>query len=246
MPDKRIIPVLLTDQRRLVKTTSFRKPVYVGDAVNAVRIFNEKHVPEIAILDIAATRSGTGPDIPHIAAIAGECFMPLIYGGGIRTADDAARVFDCGVEKIVLNTAASKRPALVTELAKVYGSQSIVVSIDTGGDRWHKQSVFIGNGKTDTGADPVAYARMMQDAGAGELLLTSIDRDGTYSGYDTATIAAVSAAVRVPVIACGGAGNEDDLLSVFAHGASAAAAGSMFFFMGPHKAVLLHFPTSII
>ena len=243
---KRIIPVLLLQNRGLVKTVQFGNPVYIGDPLNIARILNDKNVPELILLDTEASRKNQPPDFGLITAVAGECFMPLFYGGGIHCLTDAAKVFDCGVEKVILNSAAFSDPALITAIAKVYGSQSLVVSIDVKKSRRGAASVYLNKGTHNTGIAPVDYAIKAFEAGAGELFLNSIDRDGTYLGYDNELIKEVAAAVQIPVIACGGARGNDDLLDVLNHGASAAAAGSIFFFVGRQKAVLINFPTALI
>jgi cyclase len=239
----RIIPALLIQKGGLVKSVRFRNHQYVGDPINTVKIFNEKEVDEIVVLDISATAEKRPPDIAKIREIASEAFMPLGYGGGITTLDEIKMLIASGVEKAILNTAALNNPALIGEGARYVGSQSIVVSIDVKKNLWGKYKVYGRNGSKDTGEDPVAFARRMEEAGAGELLLNSIDRDGTFQGYDTALIAAVSAAVNIPVVALGGAGSTDDLGEAIRAGASAASAGSLFVFQRPHRAVLVSYPT---
>ena len=240
----RVIPVLTIDERRLVKTVRFRNPRYLGDPLNAVRIFNEKEVDEIVVLDIAATRRARAPDFDFISDLASECFMPMAYGGGIVSLDHVARVLALGVEKVVINTAAIEAPSLVTAAATPYGSQAVVVSIDVR-RRWTgKRDVVTRSATKSMKRDPVTLARTMEQAGAGELLLTSVERDGEMQGYDLDLIREVTAAVTIPVIACGGAGSLDDLrLAVREGGASAASAGSLFVYQGKHRAVLVNFPS---
>ena len=241
----RVIPVLTIDERRLVKTVRFRDPRYLGDPLNAVRIFNEKEVDEIVILDIRATRRSRAPDFDFIADLASECFMPMAYGGGIATLDHVARVLALGVEKVVINTAAMESPSLVTAAAKPYGSQAVVASIDVrrGWMGRGKRDVVTRSGTKSTKRGPVELARAMEQAGAGELLLTSVVHDGKMQGYDVDLIREVTAAVSIPVIACGGAGSLADLrLAVLEGGASAASAGSLFVYQGKHRAVLVNFP----
>ncbi len=239
----RVIPVLLIRNGGLVKTTKFKDPAYVGDPINAVKIFNEKEVDEIVVLDISATAENRGPDLKRIRTIAEEAFMPFAYGGGIRTVEDAQAVLGGGVEKVVINTAAVRNPNLVTEIASRFGSQSVVVSIDVHKPFFGGNKVYANSGKTSSGIDPVQFAKQMEDAGAGELLLNHIDREGTGTGYDLELIRSISAAVQVPVVACGGARNVADFKAAVSHGASAVAAGSIFVFHGPHRAVLIQFPT---
>lgn len=240
----RIIPVLLLENGRLVKTVKFSKPSYVGDLVNSVRIFNEKEVDELAILDIGASRQGAGPNFDLIKEITDECFMPLAYGGGITDVQQVRRLVEMGVEKVVINSAAMQRPGLVTEAAAAVGSQSVVVSIDV------RKGLFGGYGaRAVSGSRKVdapsltALVERMVDAGAGEILLNNIDRDGTLLGYDHDLLRTVTAAARVPVISCGGARDVADLArAVGVSGAAACAAGALFTYRGPHRAVLLSYP----
>jgi cyclase len=238
----RVIPALLIQKGGLVKSVRFRDHKYVGDPINAVRIFNEKGVDEIVILDISATAEKRTPDIRRIGEIAGEAFMPLGYGGGITKLDEIRELIAAGVEKVVLNTSAFLNPRLVEEGAKYIGSQSIVVSIDVKKNLWGKYKVFVKNGSQNTQADPAEYAQRMEAAGAGEILLNSIDRDGTFEGYDTGLIDQVSRRLNIPVVAIGGASGVADLASAIQSGASAVAAGSLFVFQRPHRAVLISYP----
>ena len=241
----RIIPCLLLNNNGLVKTTKFKKPVYLGDPRNVVKIFNDKEADELVLLDISATAQGRGPRIDLIQEIASECFMPLAYGGGIRSVEDVKKVISCGLEKVVINSSAITKPAFIEKVASEVGSQSVVVSIDVRQRGFfNKYEVHTHCGKKRTKLDPVTVARQMEAAGAGEILLNSIDRDGTMSGYDLSLINQVVNAVGIPVVACGGASNVNDLAkAVKIGGASAASAGSMFVFQGKLKAVLISFPT---
>ena len=238
----RVIPALLIQQGGLVKSVKFKDHTYVGDPINAVKIFNEKEVDEIVILDISATAERRGPDLVAIGEIASEAFMPLGYGGGITKLSEIKELIRIGVEKVILNTTAFTNPLLVSDGAKYVGSQSIVVSIDVKKNFWGKYRVFVENGKRDTGLDPVEYAKQMASRGAGEFILNSIERDGTFLGYDTDLIQAVSTAVDVPVVALGGASTVENFASAVQYGASAVAAGSMFVFQLPHRAVLISYP----
>lgn len=238
----RVIPSLLLQKGGLVKSIKFKDHKYVGDPINAVRIFNEKEVDELVLLDISAREEKRPPNIGKIKEIASEAFMPLAYGGGITKLDEIRDLIVAGVEKVVLNTAAFTNPALIEEGAKYVGSQSIVVSIDVKKNIWGKYKVYTENGTNNTGLDPLEYAKKMENAGAGELLLNSIDRDGTFSGYDTALIHLVSAGVGIPVVAIGGAAKVVDFLPAVQNGASAVSAASMFVFQGPHRAVLISYP----
>jgi cyclase len=238
----RVIPCLLLKGGGLVKTVGFAQPRYVGDVLNAVRIFNDKEVDEIFILDIEAHAGPGRIKWDLIRDIAGECFMPMGYGGGVTTVDEFKRLFNCGVEKVAVNSAALDSLALVEAAARQFGSQSIVVSIDVRKTLFGGYSVVSHGGRRKRRSDPAAYAREAERAGAGELLVTSVDRDGTLKGYDLDLVQQVTSAVRVPVIACGGAGRLSDFKAAVARGASAVAAGSMFVFHGPHRAVLITYP----
>lgn len=239
----RVIPCLLLSGERLVKTVRFRQPTYVGDPINAVKIFNEREVDELAILDISATRERRDPPYEHLRTIAGEAFIPLSYGGGIRTIEQARRLFSIGVEKVLINSAAAEQPALLGAIAEEYGSQAVIAGVDVRKDWLGRTRVFTHAGSRNTGRDPVEYAKAMADSGAGEILLNSIDRDGTMSGYDLELINKMSAAVSVPLVACGGAGSIADLAAAITAGASAVAAGSLFVFAGPRRAVLINYPS---
>jgi imidazole glycerol-phosphate synthase subunit HisF len=239
----RVIPTLLLRKGGLVKTIRFKDQQYLGDPINTVRIFNEKEVDEIVVLDIDATREKRTPSMRIIEEIAGECFMPLAYGGGITRVEEIARILHAGAEKVVLNSALVTHPQTITEAARRFGSQSIVVSIDVRRTFLRGERAYTHGGTRATTMSPVAAATRAVDLGAGELLLTSIDRDGTSHGYDLDLIRTVAESVPVPVIACGGARNVDDFrLAILDARASAVAAGSMFVFQGVHKAVLISFP----
>lgn len=243
MQRKRVIPCLLLKDRGLVKTVKFKSPKYVGDPINAIRIFNEKEVDELVLLDIEASMLGREPDYELIAEVAGECFMPICYGGGIRTLEHAQKIFALGVEKIALNTAAVNDIELLRKIADQFGSQSVVCSIDCKKSLLGRYSVYSQAGTKDSKVSPAEWARKAEDAGAGEIFLNSIDRDGTMQGFDIPLIKSVVAAVHIPVIACGGAGSIADLNEPFEKaGVSAVAAGSFFVFHGKHKAVLISYP----
>jgi cyclase len=239
----RVIPVLLIHEGGLVKSVKFKKPTYVGDPINAVKIFNDKEIDEIVILDIDASREQRKPDMQKIKEIAGEAFIPLAYGGGISTIEEIKELFYLGVEKVVLNYSAVHKPQLVSEAAKLVGSQSVVVSIDVKKNFFGKYKVFTKNAIENTNEDPVSFAKKMQDAGAGEIFLNSVDKDGTYDGYDVGLIKEVSRGLNVPLIACGGASSVDDFYKAVEHGASAVAAGSLFVFQRPLRAVLISYPS---
>ena len=237
------MPLLLLRRRGLVKTVRFKNAAYVGDPINTVRIFNEMEVDELVFLDITATPENKVPQFDLIEEIACECFMPFAYGGGLRTVEDIQRLFDLGAEKAILNTAAYRNPALVTEAARRFGSQSIIVSIDARRNLWGRHQVYVNGGRENTKLDPAELALRMSQVGAGEILITSIDRDGTFSGYDVELTQRVAAAVSVPVIASGGAGTLQDFQTVVTKGqAAAVAAGSLFVYQGAHRAVLINYP----
>ena len=238
----RVIPTLLLDDDAFVKTVRFGNSTYVGDPVNVINIFNRFEVDEIVLLDISATSRGAEPNFELLEQLASECWVPLSYGGGIRTYEEARRILSIGVEKVVIGTALDTRPELVREIAETHGRQAVVASIDVRrqGDQ---AAVFVERGTRQVSADAVAWACRAVELGVGEVLLNSIDRDGMMSGYDLDLIAAVCGAVTVPVIACGGAGKRTDLaLPVRRSGAAAVGAGSLFVFQGHGRGVLVNFP----
>jgi len=238
----RVIPCLLLKNEGLVKTVKFKDPKYLGDPINIVRIFNDKEVDELVFLDILATVENRRPNFELLGKITSECFMPLGYGGGIRTLEDVKQLLSMGVEKIVLNTSAVENPSLIRAAADYAGSQAVVISLDVKKTLLGKYEVYTRGGKKGTGLDPVKFAVEMEKQGAGELFLNSIDRDGTMQGYDLELVRRVADSVTVPVVACGGAGNIQHLAEAIQAGASAAAAGSMFVFQGPLRGVLISYP----
>ena len=238
----RVIPCLSMKDGGLVKTTRFHDPVYVGDPINAMRIFNDKQADEVFLLDIAATVSGREPDFAAIEEIVAEAFVPIGYGGGITSLQQAARILEIGVEKIVVNSAIHAQPDFVPQLAQHFGAQAVVASIDVKAKMFGRREVVTRAGRKATGHDPVKIATTLARSGAGEILLTSVDRDGTRQGYDLELIRAIAAAVDVPVIACGGAGCLEHFAAAVQAGAAAVAAGSFFVHHGPHRAVLISYP----
>jgi cyclase len=229
----------------LVKTTRFAKPRYLGDAINAVRIFNDKLADELVILDIDKSRQGRPPDFDLVRAIASEAFMPICYGGGVKTLDDMERILLSGAEKVLVNTALFGDPGLVSQAARQFGSQSLIAGIDVRRDGQGRYQVWSRSGLLPTGLDPVLHARGLAESGVGEIVLQSIDRDGTMAGYDCDLVEAVVRAVDVPVVALGGAGSTSDLAQVLVEsGAAAAAAGSLFVYIGRLRAVLINMPTA--
>jgi len=238
----RVMPCLLLRQSKLVKTVKFSNPDYIGDPINAVKIYNDKEVDELIFLDITATVEKKGPPFKTISEIASECFMPYTYGGGIHSLEDMRRIFNLGVEKIAINSYAVESPDFIRQAAKEFGNQSIVASIDVKRKLMGKYEVFTKSGTNPTGLGPVEHAKRMEEMGAGEILLTSIDRDGTWEGYDLELIKTVAEAVNVPLIVCGGAGSIEDFGKAVDAGASACAAGSMVVYQAKNRGVLINFP----
>ncbi|MDD4836464.1 MAG: AglZ/HisF2 family acetamidino modification protein [Dethiosulfovibrio sp.] len=238
----RIIPSLLLSDGGLVKTCRFSDPKYVGDPINAIRIFNEKEVDELMVLDISASHKGKGPDYGLIERFAGECFMPLCYGGGISSLEQARRIFSLGVEKVCLQTAVLGDPSLIEDIASRYGSQSVVISVDVKKNWLGRKCLYSASTKKTLKRLFMDYVSSAVEAGAGEILLNSVDRDGTMSGMDLELITQVSSTFSVPLIASGGVGSIKDMKDAVDAGASAVAAGAFFVFHGPHRAVLITYP----
>ncbi len=239
----RVIPTLLLRNESLVKTVRFGKFTYVGDPCNTVRIFNELEVDELVFLDITATKEKRQPNFDLLADIANECFMPLTYGGGVATFEQAQRIFHIGFEKISINNACVHDPQFVTRLSEYFGAQAVIASIDVKKNLFGKYQVMTLNGKESISKDPVEWAQELEKLGAGEILLTSIDREGTWQGFDLELVRTVADAVDIPVIAQGGAGTIDHIGDVVKQGnASAVALGSMVTFQKQHMGVLINFP----
>ncbi|NLO84947.1 MAG: imidazole glycerol phosphate synthase subunit HisF [Clostridiales bacterium] len=239
----RLIPCLLLSDGNLVKTKKFKDPNYLGDPINAVKIFSEKCVDELCIQDIEASKHGKAPNFELLRAIASEAFMPLSYGGGITTLDQASKLFHIGFEKVILNSAFFDHPTLVTDIAKRFGVQSVAVSIDAKQDLLQRYRCQTHCGLKSTSVTPQDAALAAQDLGAGEILLNCINRDGMMQGYDLKLVQSVASLLDIPLIACGGAKDASDMQQVLSvAGAHAAAAGSMFVYFGPLKAVLIHVP----
>jgi imidazole glycerol-phosphate synthase subunit HisF len=238
----RVIPALLLRNESLVKTVRFGKFSYIGDPCNTVRIFNELEVDELVFLDITATLEKRRPNLRVLKDIANECFMPMGYGGGIRSIEDARSVFDIGFEKVAVNTAANDQPQIIEQLASHYGSQAVIASIDVKKGMLGGRNVMVGSGRANIRRSPVEWARELAGRGAGEILLTSIDREGTWSGLDLELISLVSAAVNVPVIAHGGVGCIQHIAEGVKAGASAVAVGSMVVFQKKDMGVLVNMP----
>lgn len=239
----RIIPSLLVRGGGLVKTRKFGDDKYVGDPINAVRIFNEKEVDELIVCDIDATVKGREPDYDMIAHLAAECRMPLCYGGGVKSVEQAKRIMELGVEKVALSSAAIERPQLVTEIAEQVGSQSVVVVLDVKKKMLGGHRLFLRNGSQDTKLAPVDFAREAERLGAGEIVINSIDQDGMMQGYDLALARQVRDAVDLPMTILGGAGSYAHMREAVAQlGTIGMAAGSLFVFKGQYRAVLINYP----
>lgn len=239
----RVIPVLLLRGHGLVKTKKFKDAVYIGDPVNAVRIFAEKEADEIVILDIDASREERGPNFELVEEIAGECMMPMAYGGGITSYEQVRKLIRSGVEKVVINSAAAAgNTEVMTQAAGAFGSQAVVGAMDVRYSMLRGYRVFSRSGTVDTGLKPEDHAKSLVAAGAGEIFLNNIDADGMMAGFDLKLIRRVADSVNVPLVACGGAGTVEHLQSAISEGgASAVAAGSMFVFHGKRRAVLINY-----
>ncbi|NOU48475.1 MAG: imidazole glycerol phosphate synthase subunit HisF [Bacteroidales bacterium] len=239
----RIIPVLLIKGDGLVKTIKFEDPNYIGDPMNAVRIFNEFEADELVILDINATTENRGIPNDIVRRIAEEAFMPFAVGGGINNIEQIREILNMGVEKVVINTASVKNPNIISEAASIFGGQSIIVAIDVKINTQGIKKVYISCGKEETDLDPVEHAKKVEMLGAGEILINSIDNDGTMLGFDIDLIKSISESVSIPTIACGGAGCLNDFSDAINFGrASAVAAGSYFVYIGNNRAVLINYP----
>jgi cyclase len=242
----RIIPCLLVKNKGLVKTVNFKSPKYLGDPINAVRIFNEKQVDELIILDIDATLENRGPDFKIIEYWASQCRMPLCYGGGIKTLEEAKTIFGLGVEKVALSSAAIINPTLVTKIADKVGSQSVIVVIDVKKKKNNSYEIFTHNSEIATGLNPVTFVKQMQDYGVGEIVINSIDNDGVMKGYDFNLIDQIRNAISVPITVLGGAGKLNDIVELInRYKIIGASAGSLFVFKGIYKAVLINYPSPL-
>jgi cyclase len=244
MPIARVIPVLLLRDRDLVKTIKFKNEKYIGDPINAVKIFNDKEVDELIVVDIDASKQGRGPDFGFLSELSSECFMPLAYGGGIQTLDQIQKLIQSGIEKIVLNSALLDNAHFIQQASKAFGSSTVIAGIDIKKNIFGKYKVFNHRRKVATDLDPLQFALQIEGLGAGELFLNNVDFDGTMAGYDLPFIKSVADVLSIPIIACGGCGSMTDIKAVLTTAnAAAAAAGSFFVFQGPHKAVLITYPS---
>ncbi len=240
----RVIPILLLQNNGLVKTIKFKNPTYIGDPINAVKIFNEKEVDELAFIDIEATIKQKEPDYNKIEEIASECFMPLAYGGGIKNIEQIKRIFAIGVEKVIINSAIISNRNLISEGAKIFGNQSIVASVDVKKDFFGKYVCYTNSGKNKVKLNLVEFVKYIENLGAGEIVLTSIDREGTFKGFDNDLIKLVSQNVQIPVVANGGASKIEDFESAInIGGASAVAAASLFVYKSQNRGVLINYPS---
>lgn len=242
MLKNRVIPCLLLQNSGLVKTTRFSKPKYVGDPINAIRIFNDKEVDELMVLDIGASKEKRGPNFSLIEQFAGECFMPLCYGGGISTLEQAKQIFAIGVEKVCLQTSLFENSSLIKQITDSYGSQSVVVSVDIKKNWAGKPKLYSASSGKTLSKPWLQFIEEAVKAGAGEVLLNSVDRDGTMEGLDLGLIKEATADLAVPLIAVGGVGSMSDIKAAVDAGASAVSAGAFFVFHGPHRAVLITYP----
>jgi cyclase len=242
----RIIPSLLLHDNGLVKTVKFKSPKYVGDPINAVRIFNEKEVDELAFFDIDATVLNKEPDYILIEKLANQSRMPLCYGGGVKTVEQAQKIFGLGIEKIALSSVVIQNPQLVTHIADRVGSQSVIVVLDIKKNLLSGYEIYTHNGKKSTGINPIKFAKELEKLGVGEIIINSIDQDGVMKGYDLNLIDKIAETISIPLTVLGGAGSMSDIEKVIEkHGVIGVAAGSLFVFKGPYKAVLINYPTQI-
>jgi cyclase len=240
---KRIIPSLLLHKGGLYKTEKFKKPTYIGDPINAIKIFNEKEVDELIFLDIDASVENREPNYKMIEDIASECFMPLCYGGGVKNVEQMKIIYSLGVEKISLSSQAVLNPKLIKEAADIFGNQSVIVTVDIKKDIWGSRKVFIFNGEKNTRLNPISFIKEIESLGAGELVINSCDNDGVMKGYDIELLKLIKSNVKIPIIALGGAGNLIHIKEVFDIAkVDAVACGSMFVYQGPLKGVLISYP----
>ena len=243
MLQKRVIPCLLLHKGGLYKTQKFKKPTYIGDPINAIKIFNEKEVDELIFVDIDATTQSKEPNYKMIEDIASECFMPLCYGGGVKNIEHMKKIYALGVEKISLSSSAVLNLELIREAANIFGNQSVIVTIDVKKDFWEKKKVFINNGAKNTKLDVIEFIKKVETLGAGEIVVNSVDHDGEMNGYDVELLKEIKQNINIPIIALGGAGNLNHIKEAFEIAkVDAVACGSMFVYQGPLKGVLISYP----
>ena len=238
----RIIPCLLIQEKKLVKTFKFRSPKYVGDYLNAIKIFNEKEVDELIVLDISASKNNEKPNLKLIERFSSECFMPVCYGGGINSFDQAKEIFKLGIEKICIQTSALDDISIIKKISDFFGSQSVVISIDIKKNWLGKYKLYRSQNKKIEKLDWEVFLKNAVESGAGEILINCVDNDGTMEGMNLEIIKAASKLSTVPIISMGGVGNLRDIKNAINSGANAVAAGSFFVFQGPHRAVLISYP----
>ena len=240
----RIIPILLLKNGGLYKTVKYKNPIYIGDPINTVKIFNEKEVDELIVLNFNASIDKAQIDFKKITEIGGEAFMPMSYGGGINSFEEAKMIFDAGYEKVILNSVLFSNIDLIEKISTVYGSQAVVGSIDVKKNIFGNYKIFSHSGTKKTNYHPIEWARILEENGIGEIIVNAVDRDGTWLGYDEIIINKISDAVTVPVIASCGAANTNDFIKAVNAGASAVAAGSMFVYQKKGHGVLINFPSN--
>jgi len=244
MLQKRVIPCLLLHNNGLYKTEKFKNPTYIGDPINAIKIFNEKEVDELIFLDIDASKERKEPNYKMIEDIAGECFMPLCYGGGVRTIEQMKKIYALGVEKISLSSQAVLNPMFIKEATNIFGNQSVIVTLDIKKDFWGKRKIFLYNGTKNTKLNPIEFIKYIEALGVGEIVINSINNDGVMKGYDLEFLKEIKKNTRVPVIALGGAGNFEHIKEVLKiSNVDAVACGSIFVYQGPLKGVLISYPS---
>ncbi len=243
MLETRVIPCLLLKGDSLVKTVNFKKPSYIGDPINTARIFNELEVDELTVLDIEATNTRSKPNFKVLAELANECFMPLAYGGGVRSFEDAKKIFQIGIEKVIINSYMYEKPEFITELANHFGNQAIVASLDIKKNFFGKYELYSHAGKKKQKKDIISWVQELEKLGAGEILLTAIHQEGTWKGFDVDLVRKISEAVNIPVIANGGAGSIEHIEKVVKQAnASAVTLGSMIVYQSKGMGVLINFP----
>ncbi|MEK6627792.1 MAG: AglZ/HisF2 family acetamidino modification protein [Bdellovibrionota bacterium] len=243
MITRRVVPCLLLSGKKLVKTIKFGDAKYIGDPINAVKIFNDKEVDEIMILDIEASVQQKPPQFEYLSEVVSESFVPISYGGGINSLEHIDKLLQMGIEKVCLNSVNAKDFELITEASKKYGAQSVVGVIDIKKTLLGRNEIYFKNKKLSINMQPVEFAQSLQEFGAGEVLLNFVDRDGTYKGYDLELTKEISNRLKIPIVVVGGAGSVEDFKRAFHAGANAVSAGSLFVYHGPHKAVLINYPT---
>ena len=239
----RVIPILLLKNKGLVKSVKFKNHRYIGDPINAVKIFNDLKADELVFLDILASKENRMMSLDFVRSVGNEANMPFAVGGGIKTIEEIKQVINAGAEKVIINSYAVENPDFIKEASDVFGSSTIVVSIDVKKNLFGKKRIYTQGGEKSTKLDSIAFAKKMAENGAGEIIINSIDQDGTMAGYDLELVEAISSAVTIPVVAAGGAGTIEDFPKAVDSYASAVAAGSMFVYHGPRKAVLINYPS---